>query len=436
MAWKFFKASTLCGSSAAARSQSKPQQPTARLFLFMDNLWHRTLHRLIRVSYFDRVTVRHAERLPDPGPILYIGLHRNGAVDGFTYKSICTRAVFMVAKQLRRSPIGCFFFSGIEVARDKDGDPAAAAINAAAMKECAKRLHDGGELFIFPEGTSALGPRHLPFKSGAARLIEQHLAIGAPLTVVPLGIFYESPTSFRARVELVVGEPLRTDLPANLSQPARVRELKQRITAALENVGVNVPDAETLAQIERLACIATLGTGRSFAATQKQLERGVPPAVEAAWRELEPVLTQHPLWLHQGVPLFPMSSLIVYALLLIPTGLLALLGVVLNLPPLAAAAWAGRKFPDDRNVVLLWKVLVGVPAFLLWAGTLLVAAAVSGHWLWLAVWLAATAVSTQLWYRVKKLAVVVHNGLRFPGLRARMLAFRELVLKEVRDEPA
>ena len=402
----------------------------------MDNLWHRTLHWIIRASYFDRVTVRHAERLPGRGPVLYLGLHRNGAVDGFAFKATCARARFLVTKRLRRSLLGCFFFGGIEVARDKDCDPAAAEINAAAMDQCAQRLRDGGELFIFPEGTSALGPRHLPFKSGAARLLEQHLSTGAPLTVVPLGIFYESPTSFRARVELVVREPLQTDLPPGLSRPERVRELKRRITAALEDVGVNVPDAETLAHVERLACIATLGTDRSFAATQKQLERGVPPAVEAAWRELEPELTKRPLWLHQGVPLFPMFSLPMYALLLAATALLALPGVVLNFPPLAAAAWAGRKFPDDRNVVSLWKVLVGIPTFLLWAGSLFVAAAISGHWLWLTGWLVATAMSLKLWYRVKKLAVVVHNGLRFPELRARVLAFRELVLKEVRDEPA
>ena len=402
----------------------------------MSNPWYRTLHWLIRVSYFDHVTVRHAERLPKRGPVLYLGLHRNGAVDGFAYKTICPDAQFMVTKRLRSSLFGRLFFTGIEVARDRDADSASAQINAAAIEQCAQVLREGGELFIFPESTSALGPRHLPFKSGAARLLEQHLINGASLTVVPLGIFYESPTSFRAKVELVVGEPLRSDLSADLSRPARVHELKRRITTALEAVGVNVPDAAMLAHVERLACIATLGTDRSFAATQKQLERGIPPVVEAAWRDLEPELARRRLWLHQGVPLFPMGSQAWYALLLIGAAGLALPGAALNFPPFAVAAWAGRKFPDDRNVVSLWKILVGLPAFLLWAVALIAAAAVSGRWLGFAAWLAATVMSLMLWYRVKKLAVIVHNGLRFPELRARVLAFRELVLKEVRDEPA
>src|ERR1041385_6496227 len=33
-----------------------------------------------------------------------------------------------------------------------------------------RSARSGGELFVFPEGTSSLGPRHLPFKAGGAQL--------------------------------------------------------------------------------------------------------------------------------------------------------------------------------------------------------------------------------------------------------------------------
>jgi hypothetical protein len=40
--------------------------------------WHRALYCLIKAVYFERVTVVHPDRLPRSGPILYLGLHRNG----------------------------------------------------------------------------------------------------------------------------------------------------------------------------------------------------------------------------------------------------------------------------------------------------------------------------------------------------------------------
>ena len=45
--------------------------------------------------------------------------------------------------------------------------PLDAAALAAARREL---LAAGGEVMIFPEGTSSLGPHHLPFKSGAASI--------------------------------------------------------------------------------------------------------------------------------------------------------------------------------------------------------------------------------------------------------------------------
>ncbi|MFO1533156.1 MAG: hypothetical protein ABR562_05605, partial [Thermoplasmatota archaeon] len=42
-------------------------------------------------------------------------------------------------------------------------------------------------------------------------------------------------------------------------------------------------------------------------------------------------------------------------------------GIALNAGPWCVAAWAAKKFPDDTNVISLWKILAGLPAFTLWA---------------------------------------------------------------------
>src|SRR5437773_8087506 len=79
----------------------------------MANLWYHGFHRICNRVYFARVTVLHPERLPKTGPVMYLGLHRNGAVDGFIYNALLPRAVFLISTQLRRNPLGRLFFSGI-----------------------------------------------------------------------------------------------------------------------------------------------------------------------------------------------------------------------------------------------------------------------------------------------------------------------------------
>lgn len=41
--------------------------------------------------------------------------------------------------------------------------------NEAALELAALALAQGQSVFVFPEGTSSLGPRHLPYRRGAAR---------------------------------------------------------------------------------------------------------------------------------------------------------------------------------------------------------------------------------------------------------------------------
>ena len=161
------------------------------------------------------------------GPVLVLCLHRNGAVDGFVYRGALPAITFMVKASLRRSVFGRMFFDGIEVMRGTAGSRADR--NLEALDDCVALLGDGGWLVVFPEGTSKLGPRHLPFKSGAARIAQRHLEGGRALTVLPLGIHYECPWAFRSRVEVVVGPPLHlAPGTGGVDRGARLQELKRR----------------------------------------------------------------------------------------------------------------------------------------------------------------------------------------------------------------
>src|SRR5204863_1924352 len=130
----------------------------------------------------------------------------NGAIDGMIYHVIFPRATFLISTQLTRSLFGRLFFTGIPVARDTgEGDRRA---NAASLTRCVEQLVAGGELAILPEGTSDLGPRHLPFKPGIAVILSRLLSAGAPVTVVPVGLFYQAPERFRSAATVVIGPPV------------------------------------------------------------------------------------------------------------------------------------------------------------------------------------------------------------------------------------
>ncbi len=438
----------------------------------MPELWYICFFRFITGVYFARLTLLHPERLPKAEqPVLFLGLHRNGAVDGFVYYRLLGEPIFLISTQLTRSWFARLFFHGIAVTRRKD-EGEHQEKDHLALARCVEHLRTGGKLCVFPEGTSSLGPRHLPFKSGAAWLIADYLENGGPpLLVLPVGIHYECPWAFRSKVEVVLGQPIATELPPGATRLARLKELKRRIEAGLEEVGINVASAKQQGHIQRLAYAATLATPRSYFQSLKALEKDISKPIEEAeaslnqrfpWNSCEPADDPSPalpgplspvegesgpmsvncldptpargsthLCFHQGVPLMPMTSSWLYALMLLVCAPIVGAALLLNLPPFLAGWFAGQKFPDDRNVISLWRILVGIPVFAIWIGVVSLLLILEGKLLLLGLYAAVTWLGLVLYYRVKKLAVAVHNGFRHPEVKPCLLAFHQAVLNNL-----
>lgn len=403
---------------------------------FRPVFWRKWFYGCITGVYFERITLLNAERLPASGPVLYVGLHRNGAVDGFVYNQALRNPVFMISTQLRKNWFARLFFDGIPVTRTKDeGDHAQ---NDAALERCLELLRAGGALCVFPEGTSALGPRHLPFKSGAIWLLLDYLETrgATPLRVVPVGIHYEQPEAFRAKVEVVIGESIPTDLPVAASRIERLKLMKRRVQKALEEVGINVPTEKDQERAERVAYAATLGTKSAYFNALKVLEKEIPQEIAKQWEELEPQLERARVWRHQGVPLFPIGPVLVYGGALVLLAPFIFGAILFNLPAFLAGWYAGRKFPDGRNVISLWKILFGLPIFALWSLACVVTLLALGKFILLAAYVAVTVVGLEFYYRFKKVAVAVHNVFFRPELRRAVLAFHQTILKSLPNERA
>ena len=385
-----------------------PSRPVSR--------WHRVLWTLCARLYFHRIRVVHAERLSREGPTIFLVLHRNGAVDGFVCAAALPPAKWLIAAGLRRSWLGRCFFAGFEVVRAKDGGDRER--NRAALRACRDWVLAGHRLLVFPEGTSTLGPRHLPFLPGATKIIADvldALPAGAPLAVIPVGIAYEAPTRFRRNVEVVAGEAV--PLADCRSAPDAFEAVRQRTESALEAMAVDFGTAEHQRDVERLAYAATLGTRRSYDAALRALAPGIPPPVAASWDALSAGMAARRPFLHQGIPLFPLASAGAYLALWLALAPLVAGGWLLNVVPLAGAWAAGRWLPDGANVVSLWRILVGVPLAAAWALAWVAAPAAAGVPAVTLVWAALTLVALASYYRVVKLSVALGNWLRHRALR-------------------
>lgn len=403
--------------------------------------WHKLVARFYCGVYFRRVVVVHHERIPTDRPLCFLGLHRNGAVDALVYNLVLPNIVFMISTQLRSNWFVRLFFHGIEVARRKDdGSPSdKRAVNAAALDHCAELLRGGGELFIFPEGTSTLGPSHLPFKNGAARLLARFIGDGGSVELIPLAITYDSPWTFRSSVEVVVGEGIPTDFSATSEPDRRVDLMHGRIQEALERVGTNFASVEQHITAQRLARMLTLDTRRSYDKGLKSLERDVPSELARRWKQLSEASEGRNLLTYHDVPLFCNSSLVLDMMRIAILGPVVLTAGILNAPPLISGQQAGLRCADDRNVISLWRILVGVPALVVWAILLAALAIATGKFAWFALYAVVTWLGLLSYDHVKRDVVAVYNSVVHRALASRWRMFRcevqqKLQMRGVRDD--
>ena len=313
--------------------------------------YYRFIAWLLRGIYFGRVNVRGAP-VPAGGtgaPRLIVSSHRNGAIDGYLVMQAFPRAQFLVAVQLLRHPLLRLLFAGIPVVRDKDhkrhgirreafGDPVEAG--------CA-HLRAGGDLVVFPEGSSEWGWRPLPYHRGAARMACALLAEGVAVQVVPLGLHYAQPDRFRSRAELLAGPPVA--LPAQASdEPRRAWEnrVHEAIGAALDQVSVDVPSPEAFDAVAHLS-LATAQAGGSYADAFVEVQRALR---EGRALPVPPASRPRRNW--------PWD----YAL--------AACFAVLFAPVLLAGLAAGKR-ADARNTVTFFRMAAGLAVAWLWLPALL-----------------------------------------------------------------
>ena len=230
----------------------------------------RWLAELLVRLYYPRRTLEGAEHVPPQGPAIYVANHPNGLLDPLVLRVTLARRIRFLAKStLFSNPFGRLAmdaFACFPVYRQQDmtTNEAGEAINRneQTFARCRVELSRGGELALYPEGTSHSDPQLRPLKTGAARLALSAADEGAgnPAarfpTMVPVGLYYREKSTFRSAVHVVVGPQI--DLrPYVVSYRADSRHAIDELTALIrERLDELVLQAETrelLAGIARVA---------------------------------------------------------------------------------------------------------------------------------------------------------------------------------------
>lgn len=210
------------------------------------------LAQVLVLAFHRRVDVVQRDRLHTEGPTIVVANHGNGFVDPAVVAAALRRVPRFVAKSTLWDVVISRPFLAlagvIPVYRQVDGSTAG---NASSFRAVHRTLVDGGTVAIFPEGTSSDRPSLEKVRTGAARMALGALAEADDVTILPIGLSFESHVDIRPAVAVFVGEPIsvaewrrRTGfIDAGEDDRDAVRALTEHIRDVL---GAVSPDFESL----------------------------------------------------------------------------------------------------------------------------------------------------------------------------------------------
>ena len=266
----------------------------------------RALVRVLLAVFYRRIDVAGLEHVPARAPLIVAANHQNGLIDPMLLMAALPRPLRSLAKSgLFRHPIIAPFLRmarALPVHRRQDAGSDMAG-NALTFRAVGEALARGEAILIFPEGVSQPEPTLMTLRTGAARLLLEAEAAGAPpVTLLPVGLVLTEPGRFRAgRALILVGAAVPTAdcVARHRSDPvAAVRTLTDRLAEALRRQIVEAEDRETLRLMRLMERVWRQESGtrtdprsaawlQSTARAYRWLRRTAPAEVEDFRREVE-----------------------------------------------------------------------------------------------------------------------------------------------------
>ncbi len=361
-----------------------------------------------RSAAFIYYRIRYAgDRVPSSGPVLLVANHPNSLLDPTLVVAAARRPVRFLAKAplFDDAKIGWAVKAAgsIPVYRRHD-EGSQMSRNQDAFRAVYAVLEAGGAVGIFPEGISHNEPALAPLKTGAARIALGAAArIGRAFPIIPVGLVLREKDVFRSEALAYRGEPVAWDdlAPRDAEDGVAVRELTDRIAAALRSVTVNLeawedgPLIECAVRVWEAEC-GTPPTGaervdrlRVTTGILAQVRASGDAAGSALARDVEAYRRRlarfgvRPADLIADVGLSRGVSWAVRRLhVLAPLELLAAVtGAICFWVPFHVTGQVVRRIPLEVDLRSTWKLLVGLVVYSVWVLLLaLLVGVVFGVW--------------------------------------------------------
>jgi glycerol-3-phosphate O-acyltransferase / dihydroxyacetone phosphate acyltransferase len=224
-----------CKVHAMNAAPGTPHEPSVRVAT-------RRFFRLVFGIFFREIRCEGSVPRTATGGRLFYANHNSGLVDPALILTACDFLIAPLAKStlwqmpLLRSLLDVA--AAVPVHRRQDDPNKPESASGEMFKSVAKRLAEGGNILIFPEGTSHTEPGLLPFRSGAARMLReaQRIADHGPLSCQPVAIEFDNKEAFRSRVLLHFGPVIE------LNATIDVEALTKRMQHTLDEVLVTAED--------------------------------------------------------------------------------------------------------------------------------------------------------------------------------------------------
>lgn len=308
-------------------------------------IYYQVVSKTIREIYFSNVSPAYHNRNSSKNihPKLIICSHRNSAFDAYIALKEFPKAQALASIQLLNSRLMRAFFTGIPVVRKKDR--ARFGINSNAFSSpseaAVEHIKAGGDLLLFPEGSSEWGCKPLPYQRGAARIIRSLLDEGIVFDIIPVGLFYLAPDKFSSEVELYIGDNIIIPQQGDLTSREWEQNIHQDISLALNNISVNCPDIGLFKKASSYACNRKI-KGDSYAESfidyqnnlikyeesNRNIENNIPHSIKT-WRYI--------------------SFCFMFIFF-----------------PILLSALIASRFADARNTVSFFKIIGGSLAAIIW----------------------------------------------------------------------
>ena len=198
--------------------------------------------------YSKKITVIGRTNIPKKGAILFAVNHPNGLVDPLYVTTTNSRQNhFLVRAASFKNPIVKKILESLylmPIYRIRDGIKQLSN-NQEIFEKCYHILNKGETLMIFPEGSHDKKRTIRPLSKGFTRIVFGALEKNKNLeiTIIPVGITYQHPSHFPAKVIVNYGQPITTRNIFEANPLAKsINLLKSEVSKQLEKLSVHIPD--------------------------------------------------------------------------------------------------------------------------------------------------------------------------------------------------